>query len=72
MKTQSPIYAIVCEGGWKYVGELIDVNVSLFGLGSLQWVKIRTKKGIIRVNSSHIVSILEYGNRETTTKRKTP
>lgn len=65
-------YAIVCVGGWKYVGRLVDVNVSLLGLGALEWVKIETKKGIVRVNAKHIVSILEYGDRKKAATRKAP
>jgi len=71
MTKQNITHAIVCVGGWKYVGTLVDVNVSLFGLGKLEWVKIRTKNGDILLNAAHVVSILEYGDRQTITKRKT-
>jgi len=64
-------HAIVCIGGWKYIGELVDVNVSLLGLGKLQWVKIRTQNSEMLINADHIVSIIEYGSRKTSTNRKT-
>ena len=47
---------IICEGGWQYKGHLINEHLS--PLGQLQWVKIKTKKGIIKINAKYIISII--------------
>jgi len=65
--TNKNTHAIVCTGGWKYVGKLLDVNISLLGIGKLQWFKLQTKRGIILINADHVVSVLEYDNRKTIT-----
>jgi hypothetical protein len=50
---------IVCQGGWKYTGELIDNSFSAqFGSG---WLKLRTQNKVIVINTSAVVSII-YGN----------
>lgn len=50
---------IVCIGGWKYTGKIIEENKST--LLKVQWIKIKTKKGTVSINTDHIVSIM-YGN----------
>jgi len=47
---------IVCDGGWKYTGKVIDTEKS--SLLKLQWIVIETKTGKISINTDKIVSIL--------------
>jgi len=48
---------VVCQGGWKYTGELVDHSYNLFS--GMKWIKLKTKtdKTII-INNIFIVSIL--------------
>jgi len=57
---------IVCEGGWKYHGTLQDTFFSLFR--KPEWIKLKTSRGIILINTFSIVSILYDSNK---TNRKT-
>jgi len=47
---------IICVGGWKYKGDVVDVQINPFS--SAQFFKIETKNGFVIVNSRHVVSIL--------------
>jgi len=47
---------IICEGGWKYTGSIIENLVS--PTGNLLWVKIQTDTSKIIINSKYIVSII--------------
>jgi len=49
---------VVCEGGWKYTGVVLEISTSFFG--KLQHLKLKIEKGVIFLNSSKIVSILVY------------
>jgi len=50
------VIIVVCIGGWKYSGQLVDTSYNL--ISGMKWVKIKTAKGHIVINSEHIVSIL--------------
>jgi len=56
---------IVCIGGWKYTGTIIEENKS--SLLKIQWIKIKTHKGTVSINTDHIVSII-HGNIRTSRK----
>jgi serine protease inhibitor ecotin len=47
---------IICEGGWKYTGYILDQITTPFS--GLQWIKIKTKTGTVKINAKYIVSIL--------------
>jgi hypothetical protein len=47
---------IICEGGWKYEGEMINSRTDFWG--EPIWIEIKTKKGRIKVFGNYIVSIL--------------
>lgn len=51
---------IICVGGWKYQGDVVDVQINPFA--SAQFFKIETKNGFVIVNSRHVVSILYAKN----------
>jgi len=44
-----------CIDGLIFTGDVIDYNYTLFS--RLEWVKIRTKKKIMAINSDYIISI---------------
>jgi len=47
---------VVCEGGWKYDGVVLQTLLSPFG--NLLWIRLRTDKGSVLLNSKYIVSII--------------
>jgi len=49
---------IICEGGWKYTGQIISQKLSISG--NLEWIRIDTGSSEIDINSKYIVSILKW------------
>jgi len=57
---------IVTTAGQTFEGNMMATKLS--PLGYLEWVQLETKKGSVRVNSPHIVAIIEHHD----IKRKLP
>jgi len=56
------LVTIICEGGWKYTGKLIDIDATMFTRP--HWFLIETKNAEIMVQASRIVSIIVNNNEK--------
>jgi len=58
---------IVCIGGWKYTGKILETKHSF--TGNLEWIAILTKTKRIQINAQHIIAIM-FSNDNSIKNRK--